>query len=231
MARSRATSRSIVTLTALALLVVGGATRAQAPPPNAPERYRERLHVVDSLASASRLDTAIVVLQTSIRDARRRGDRRSLPFLVQVHADLIERQGGDPQSRAREALQLALAVRDTSTLMAALSLLGTRPLDHDGLQEPAVEWLLRLALDRDDRRFESIARTTMASEALAQGLPEEARKGYTRAIELSRLAGDWPSELDALSGLGAHFAVGERGSRLNPEGKIFINAQTCGISA
>src|SRR5439155_568291 len=144
-----------------------------------------------------------------LRESRRRRDRRALALLVRKQGELIQRQGGDPQRPAREALSLAQATRDTSGLMGALALMGTRPLDHDGIVEPAVEWLLRLALDENDDRFESLARATVANDALARGQADEARRGFARAIELARVAGDWLAELLATRGLGrAELALG-----------------------
>jgi len=209
MARFGASLRTLIAVSALTVVVCAGITGAQAPPPQVSERFRDRLSAVDSLAEASRLDTAMAVLQGVIRDARRRGDPRTLSVLLQTHAELLERRGGDPYRPAREAFDLAAARRDSAAIMAALSLLGTRDIDHDGLVEPAAEWLLRMSLARDDYRFESRARTTLASDLLNQGQPEQARHGFTRAVELSRLAGDWRGELEAATGLGhVHFALG-----------------------
>jgi hypothetical protein len=148
MARFGASLRIPVVLAALSFVVAIGVTRAQAPSPQVSERFRDRLKIADSLAGESRLDTAIAVLQPVIREARRRGDRRSLSILVQTHADLVQRRGDDPSRLAREAFDLAVSLRDSTAMMAALALLGIRDIDHDGLVEPAVEWLLRLALAR-----------------------------------------------------------------------------------
>jgi CHAT domain-containing protein/tetratricopeptide (TPR) repeat protein len=202
MERSRATLALLAALGAFALLLAGGSSRAQVSAPNLPERYRARLLVVDSLAQLSRYDTALTALQPTLREARRRGDRRSLAFLVGTQASLQRRSGLDPRRAAREALQLALAVRDTTTLMAALGLLQGESIAHDGLEEPALEWLLRLALGRDDVRYEGIARTGLADVALQEGRFDDAHKGYSRAIELTRQSGDWRTELGALTGLG-----------------------------
>ena len=210
MARFGASFRILVAVATASVVIVAAASRAQSPVSPVSERFRERLRIVDSLAAASRLDTAITVLQPVIRDARRRADRRTLLFLIQTHADLLKRRGDDPYRPAREAFDLASSLRDSTGMMAALALFGTRDIDHDGLVEPAVEWLLRMALARDDFRFESRARTTMGMDLVAQGRPREARHFFTRANELSRLAGDWRGELDAVTGLGhVHFSLGD----------------------
>src|SRR5262245_11692963 len=169
MARFGASLRTFIAVSALTVVFAAGVPGAQTPPPQVSERFRDRLSVVDSLAGASRLDTALAVLQPVIRDARRRGDPRTLSILIQTQAELIHRRGDDPARPAREAFDLASARRDSTAMMAALSLLGTRDIDHDGLVEPAAEWLLRMALARDDYRYEGRARTTLATDLLNQG--------------------------------------------------------------
>src|SRR5690349_10404180 len=63
MARSRALLRISIALTSLAVLIVGGSTRAQSPALEAAARLADPLRIVDSLADAARPDTALLVLQ------------------------------------------------------------------------------------------------------------------------------------------------------------------------
>ena len=142
MAKPRATTVLLPAFALLAVLVASGASRAPSPPSSAPSRYADRLRLVDSLAEASRLDSALILLRPLQREARRRGESRALAFLLQTQAALLRRAGRDARSPAREAVQLSSASGDTATLMASLPMLAGETLAHDGLEERALDRLL-----------------------------------------------------------------------------------------
>ncbi len=213
--RLRALSIIAVLLAATAPSPAGPALAqiaASPPQPRAHQRYRVPLLRADSLAQAWRHQEALAILSPLIRDARRRGDRYSLATLLKAQASLYWRDGRQRQvvGPAREAVRLAMAAADTATTMSALRLLGPAPVEHDGLEEPAHDWLLRIALARRDRRFEGYARSLMAYDALEAGRLSDAKAGYQRAVDLLRRTGDWRAELNALTGLGrAYYGLGD----------------------
>jgi tetratricopeptide (TPR) repeat protein len=161
------------------------------PPPQ--DRYGIHLRRADSLVALAQLGAAEAALEPAFREARRRGDGRSLLSLTTLRAGILARtpRVREAEAAARQALWMAAARRDTASMMHGLILLGTRTVDHDALVEPAYEWLLRLALEQRDRSSEALARMGRADDAAAAGRGPEAIQGYERALNLLRGGRNW----------------------------------------
>jgi CHAT domain-containing protein/tetratricopeptide (TPR) repeat protein len=185
--------------------------------PESEARWASRA-LVDTLVAHQKLDSALVVLDVLLGDARRMADRA-------LEADVLLSQGAvlatigrakEAEAALRPVLAYATARQDSLKVCQSLRHLAYAAGLQGRMAESSsiYQRLLNLALARQDRIHEAHARLGLAYADLLDGRAAVARGGYDRAIALFREQHNDRFELIALTGLGRCLgALGESEKR------------------
>lgn len=187
---------------AVAVLLAMSDVAASSPPPAA---YLDQLRRVETWARTGQVDSARVLTGELIRDARERGDRHALAYLLRVEGVLYVAFGQPrPAERPlREAAALSESVGDSAVLIESLRWLAVS-LDGQGMRrESLAHWtrVFELASATGDSVSLGTALSAFAYDSLRTGRYEGARARYEEAIAVLSAAGALSSELNARLGL------------------------------
>ena len=200
------------------ILTAGGELQAVFEDPHAAglesEQRRASRALADTLMAHQKLDSALVVLDFLLDDARRTEDRAQEADILLSRGRILATIGRAKEAEAALRPVLAYATAHQDSLKVCQSL---RHLAYAvGLQGRMAESssicqrLLDLALARKDRVHEAYARLGLAYADLLAGRAAVARGGYDWAIALFREQHNDRFELMALTGLGRSLgALGE----------------------
>lgn len=152
----------------------------------------------DSLYQEALHDSIDAVLRPLVSDARRRGDRVALLWLLRRQGELRVQSGRakDGLPLVLEAIQLARAARDTATWTNALRAqdYALQQLGRYDEARRVAQQMLDLATLRGDRYHIARAHISFGWFAHRDGHPEESRRHYAEASRIAREL-DRPPEL------------------------------------
>jgi CHAT domain-containing protein/tetratricopeptide (TPR) repeat protein len=170
------------------------------------EPRRASRALADTLVAHQQLDSALVVLDFLLDDARRMAGRALETDLLLARGGILATIGRAKEAEAalRPVLDYATAHQDSLKVCQSLRHLARVVGLQGRMAESSSIYrrLLDLALTRQDRVHEAHARLGLAYADLLDGRAAIARAGYDRAIALFREQQNDRFELIALTGLG-----------------------------